>query len=289
MGGHVFICYAREDQDFVIKLASTLKERKINVWLDQWHITAGADWDMEVENALYKCSEFLIILSPSSVSSFEVRGELRTAIDEKKHIIPILYQSCRMPRQLKLYQYVDLSSYDFKDESILISIENAIKKQGMESQIPIAQPHSKRFGEPLTRFPINELAKLVDEWIQEDYPGYMVEGLSGKQIAFIRHPPNKLDITDTDLLLFLMRAGLYYGGNWPLWVTKCENLVVLTDILFAALCQSYDRVRFRVLYALQYHNQDRLKKIIEKKKNQFQLISFPSLIHTYTVEPFWTT
>ena len=160
MGGHVFICYAREDQDFVIKLASTLKERKINVWLDQWHISAGVDWDMEVENALYECSEFLIILSPSSVKSFEVRGELRTAIDEKKHIIPILYQSCRIPRQLKLYQYVDLLSYDFKDESILISIENAIKKQGMESQIPIAQKYSKRFGEPLTGFLINELAKI---------------------------------------------------------------------------------------------------------------------------------
>jgi len=81
-----------------------LKERKINVWLDQWHISAGVDWNMEVENALYECSEFLIILSPSSVKSFEVRGELRTAIDEKKHIIPILYQSCRIPRQLKLYE-----------------------------------------------------------------------------------------------------------------------------------------------------------------------------------------
>jgi len=267
MGDHVFMCYAREDQDFVTKLALKLRERKINVWLDQWHISAGADWDMEVDKALYECSKFLIVLSPSSVSSNEVRGEWRTAIDENKPIIPILYQSCRIPRQLKLYQYVDFTSYDITDESILLSIENVLKNQGQELQIPVVQQHSKTFGDLPAGSPINELAKTVDEWVQDDYPGYMVEGLSEKQIAFIRHPRNKLNITDTNLLLFLMRAGLHYGGNWPLWISKCGNLDVLTDILLDALCQSYDRVRFRVLYALQYHNPDRLNQMMDKKIN----------------------
>jgi EAL domain-containing protein (putative c-di-GMP-specific phosphodiesterase class I) len=36
MGDHVFICYAREDQDFVLKLAANLKERGVRVWLDQF-------------------------------------------------------------------------------------------------------------------------------------------------------------------------------------------------------------------------------------------------------------
>ena len=45
MGEYVFISYAREDDDFVLKLATELKDRGISVWLDQWDIPAGADWD----------------------------------------------------------------------------------------------------------------------------------------------------------------------------------------------------------------------------------------------------
>ena len=264
MGDHVFICYAREDQDFVIQLASKLHERKIKVWLDQWHISAGADWDMAVDNALYGCSDFLIVLSPSSVDSLEVRGELRTAIDEKKAIIPVLYQPCQIPRQLKLYPQVDFTSSDIHDEAMLSTIENALKKEGAGSELPIGQRHSKMADGAPGGLPLKELAQIAVAWSDNEYPGYMVEGLSKKQIAIIRHPPAKLAITDTDLLLLLMRASLYYGGNWPLWIVKCKNLDVLTDILFDALCQSYDRVRFRVLYALQYHNIDRLKQVIEK-------------------------
>jgi len=43
MADHVFICYAREDQDFVVKPAANLKERGVPVWLDQWDIPASAD------------------------------------------------------------------------------------------------------------------------------------------------------------------------------------------------------------------------------------------------------
>ena len=44
MADHVFICYARKDQDFVLKLAENLKERGVPVWLDQWNIPPGTDW-----------------------------------------------------------------------------------------------------------------------------------------------------------------------------------------------------------------------------------------------------
>jgi len=52
MADHVFICYARQDQDFVLKLAANLKERGARVWLDQWDISPSADWDLTIDNAL---------------------------------------------------------------------------------------------------------------------------------------------------------------------------------------------------------------------------------------------
>ena len=74
---HVFVCYAREDQDLVLKLAANLKKRGVPVWIDQWDIPPSADWDLTIDNALYDCAQFLIVLSPAAVASREVRGELR--------------------------------------------------------------------------------------------------------------------------------------------------------------------------------------------------------------------
>jgi len=94
MGDHVFLCYARKDEDFVLKLAANLKERGVPVWLDQWDIPPSADWDLTIDDALYDCARFLIVLSPAARASREVRGELRTALDENKPIVPVLYQKC---------------------------------------------------------------------------------------------------------------------------------------------------------------------------------------------------
>src|SRR5262245_50048965 len=110
MGDRVFICYAREDEEFVLKLAVNLKNRGVSVWLDQWDIAPGADWDQTIDNALQECTQFLIVLSPMAVTSKEVRSELRTALNLNKPIVPVLHQTCHIPRQLQVIQYVDFTS-----------------------------------------------------------------------------------------------------------------------------------------------------------------------------------
>lgn len=113
MSDSVFICYARLDQDFVIQLAQALKERGISVWIDQWNIPPGADWDRTIDEAIRDSARFLIVLSPAATVSEhagEIRGELRRALDPRKDIIPVLYQPCEIPRQLLNVQSFDLSS-----------------------------------------------------------------------------------------------------------------------------------------------------------------------------------
>lgn len=102
-----FVCYARADEGFALELATDLKDGGVNVWIDQWDIPSGADWDYEIDRALYDCHHFLIILSPSAVESEEVRAELRIALDEHKRIVPVLYLPCRVPRRLRLIQHID--------------------------------------------------------------------------------------------------------------------------------------------------------------------------------------
>lgn len=126
-GKHLFICYAREDEVFALNLADKLKDAGVPVWIDKRDIPRGADWDLAIEDALHDASQFLIILSPTSVKKREVRGELRVALDENKRIFPVLYQPCRIPRQLRLLQWTDFTQNGLDDEATFQSLVRDLK------------------------------------------------------------------------------------------------------------------------------------------------------------------
>jgi hypothetical protein len=129
-GDHVFVCYARDDESFVLDLAAKLKERGIPIWIDQTDIPPGANWDKAIDKALHECVSFLIVLSPAAIQSSEVTGELRTALDESKPIVPVLLEKCPIPRQLKNIQYVDFTSGDPEDEDALNRVTAVLSSHG---------------------------------------------------------------------------------------------------------------------------------------------------------------
>ena len=79
----------------------------------------GSDWDRSIDDAIYDCAKMIIVLSSQAVDSKEVRGELRTALDENKPIIPVIHSACRVPRQLRTIQHVDFTSRGPDDEAAL--------------------------------------------------------------------------------------------------------------------------------------------------------------------------
>jgi hypothetical protein len=127
MGNHVFICYAREDEHFTRALAQGLKARNVSIWLDRLNIRPGEDWDRAIDKALYDCAQFLIVLSPDAVESREVRGELRTALDENKPIVPVICRMCQIPRQLRTIQYIDFSSSGAVEEEALAQLLDVLR------------------------------------------------------------------------------------------------------------------------------------------------------------------
>jgi tetratricopeptide (TPR) repeat protein len=129
IGDHTFVCYARADQEFVLRIARALKERGFSVWLDQWNIPLGADWDQSIDDALRECGRLIIVLSPAATKSPEVRGELRTALNAGKPILPVLHRQCKIPRQLQLIQHVDLT-HGPDDEEAFRRLETALGASG---------------------------------------------------------------------------------------------------------------------------------------------------------------
>ena len=102
-----FFSYSREDSDFALRLAGDLKAAGAGVWLDQLDIDPGQEWDSAIEDALTECPRMLLILSPDSAKSRNVRNEITRALDEKKSIIPVFFRDCTVPLQLARVQFVD--------------------------------------------------------------------------------------------------------------------------------------------------------------------------------------
>ena len=102
-----FFSYCREDSEFALKLAADLKSAGAHVWIDQLDIEPGAPWDRAVEDALTSSPRMLVVLSPVSVNSDNVRDEVSFALSRQKRVIPVLYRDCDVPFRLARLQHVD--------------------------------------------------------------------------------------------------------------------------------------------------------------------------------------
>ena len=95
--------------------------------MDLWNIAPGSDWDRAIDRALWQCARFLIVLSPAAVTSDEVRGELRAALNGRKPIVPVLFRLCEIPRQLQNIQFVDFSADRSSPDGLLDELARVLR------------------------------------------------------------------------------------------------------------------------------------------------------------------
>jgi hypothetical protein len=110
-----FISYSRTNKEFATKLAKGLRSAGYPIWFDLMDIPTGSRWDDEVEKALRECSVFMIILTPASIASENVKDEIGYAIDHGKRILPVLLENCEVPLRLRRFQYVDFTTKSFEE------------------------------------------------------------------------------------------------------------------------------------------------------------------------------
>ncbi|HET9905095.1 MAG TPA: SUMF1/EgtB/PvdO family nonheme iron enzyme [Anaerolineales bacterium] len=110
-----FISYSRAHSEFVVHLAKDLKSAGFDVWLDQLDIPKGARWDDAIEAAVERSSTFMIVLTPESIESQNVKDELSYAIDSGKNILPVVIKPCKIPLRLRRFQFVDFTDKPYKE------------------------------------------------------------------------------------------------------------------------------------------------------------------------------
>ena len=116
----VFLSHSSNDKDVVKSIGYWLKkEKNINVWFDDWEMTAGDSLIVKISEGIETADKLVVFLSESSVESEWVKKEVNNGVimeiaQEKgfgeKFVIPALLNPCKIPFFLKEKLYADFTN-----------------------------------------------------------------------------------------------------------------------------------------------------------------------------------
>jgi hypothetical protein len=109
---HIFISYSRKDQETTNQIVARLKERGFPVWIDHEGIKGGKLWRVEIVEAIDNADAFVLMLSPNSAASDNVRKEVDLAESSNRKIFPVLLAPVALPPQLR-YQLAGIQWIDY--------------------------------------------------------------------------------------------------------------------------------------------------------------------------------
>ncbi|MCI0696005.1 TIR domain-containing protein [candidate division KSB1 bacterium] len=162
----IFISYSDKDKEFALQLANDLRLEEVNIWIAKLDIAAGEKWDRAIEEALKFCKDFLVILSPNSINSDNVRDEIDFAVQEKKRIFPVLHKKCEIPFRLRRIEYSDFTSdYDSGLKHLLKAIKSAVLEKLPDKDIDFIGREDE--------------IKRVHEGLKSDYNIITIDGMGG--------------------------------------------------------------------------------------------------------------
>lgn len=140
------------------------------MWLDQLDIEPGTPWDIAIEEALTLSPRMLVILSPVSVSSENVRDEVTFALSARKRVIPVLYRDCNLPLRLARLQHIDFRTDYVSGLKVLmkfLGIEQQVAPSVVPGPIPTTPDMDSSGAEQITnvRQDQPQIARIVGEWV----------------------------------------------------------------------------------------------------------------------------
>jgi adenylate cyclase len=98
---YVFVCYAHKDDHLVYPQIQWLTGQGVNVWYDEG-ISPGEEWSDELGRAIDNADQFIIYVTPDSVSSRHCRNEVHFAQNHGKPILVVHLKQTTLPPGLEL-------------------------------------------------------------------------------------------------------------------------------------------------------------------------------------------
>jgi len=93
----IFLSYSRGDAQQAAAWVEDLERCGYRVWIDRAGIHGGDQWKAMIVRSIQEAQAIVLLLSPNSTRSDNVRREIDVACDAKKPIIPVEIQATRVP------------------------------------------------------------------------------------------------------------------------------------------------------------------------------------------------
>jgi len=142
-----FISHNKVDKDVARNIALFLAAENINVWFDEWEISAGDSIIDQINAGLTGCTHFIIIWSKNSSAAKWVRRELSSVLSKaiesgQPKVIPILLDNTELPPLIADLKYIRYHNGSEKDRNDIIE---AIS--GNKSSIDFIRAVVKKYNE----------------------------------------------------------------------------------------------------------------------------------------------
>src|SRR5262249_1125198 len=105
--GPFFISYSRRDYYFAESLALPLMRRGVPFWLDVKGRDRGGLWEQDLDAALDRAAAVILVVSPDSMKTVNVRKEWVRARDRGKRIVIAYFRRAQLPPELADCEAVD--------------------------------------------------------------------------------------------------------------------------------------------------------------------------------------
>jgi len=171
---HIFVSYSRKDGEAVDNIAARLQRDGFEVWLDREDIKGGELWRESIVKAIDNAYAFVLMLSPDSAASENVRKEVDLAEGAGKTLLPLLLAPVQPPARLR-YQLAGIQWIEYyrDSESKYVELAEALRIHRQESvsaekpgvrevELVIGKINLSKFGPEQQEKLLNFVAEITD-------------------------------------------------------------------------------------------------------------------------------
>src|SRR5688500_8535561 len=164
----IFTSYSRRDTETVDTIVGKMTQAGIHVWIDRADIKAGNTWRVQIVQAIDTCPGFVLMLSPNSAASDNVRKEIDLSQDSGRTIFAVMLEPTKLPAEIR-YQLAGLQFIDVqmlgRDEAVDRLIETV--REHIAKFAPAEEPETRQAelviqGVDLSAFTADKQAQLLD-------------------------------------------------------------------------------------------------------------------------------
>src|SRR6185437_3513857 len=143
---YVFISYASIDRERVLPLVDRLEQAGVKVWIDRVGIHGGANYAKVISDAVKDASVLVLMTSPASLASRNVRQELALGWRYERSYLPLLLDLVEIPDDLAYWlegsQWIEV--LDRPEHEWLAPTLTALEKVGVAATVAASAIHKPR-------------------------------------------------------------------------------------------------------------------------------------------------